>query len=479
MNYLMKKLFAVRLALAGFAFSCGLLSVLVMLGLRVTGGTDARGGYVTDLTTTSTSDFVAYLKETYGELNNALRTATYLHDRLSAKGNPFKIQGKKLVMAVITGHNTGYAFTSGGAALPVGGVRTAINPETTYSRLIQTIAFDDETIVLSQSDTGAFIDAMSLEMQGVQDTGKLVLNQALYRDKVSALARVSAAADFTADTLTFKLTNAGLGNTVSGDRAKYLMEGQYIDFANGSGTASNAGCLVSAIDQTNDTVTVSAVATSVVASNYIFIGVLGGASNSYNRGITGLEAWLGSTTNTVWGINRTTAANAKWRPVRVNANNAAVSQQIIRRLVGTVQQWGADNGQKRADNQYEGAVLLTSIPDKNAYGDVLMNMKRIVNDMTLQGGWKAIEAEGYPMVSDADAPVGKIRFLNLNDWALGSPNGQIAPTLWSPDGLVLRQVPGYDRWVAMFASRLELGCMVPNRSGEVYGLNTASYALES
>jgi hypothetical protein len=144
-----------------------------------------------------------------------------------------------------------------------------------------------------------------------------------------------------------------------------------------------------------------------------------------------------------------------------------------------VQQWGADNGQKRADNQYEGAVLLTSIPDKNAYGDVLMNMKRIVNDMSLAGGWKAIEAEGYAMVSDADAPVGKIRFLNLNDWALGSPNGQIAPTLWSPDGLVLRQVPGYDRWVAMFASRMELGCMVPNRSGEIYGLNTAAYALES
>ena len=467
--------FGVRLALADLAFACGLMSVLMLLGLRVAGGSDARGGYVTDLTTTGTSDFVAYLKETYGELNNALRTATYLHDRLSAKGNPFKIQGKKLVMSVITGHNTGYAFTSGGAALPVGGTRSAINPETTYSRLIQTIAFDDETIVLSQSDAGAFIDAMSLEMQGVQETGKLVLNQALYRDKVSALARVSA---ITGDP-TFTVDNAGLSNTVSGDRTKYLMEGQYVDIGTSAGAAHNAGCLVSSINHTADTFTLSAAATSVVIGDYVYIGVLGGASNSYNRGITGLEAWLGSTTNTVWGINRTTAANAKWRPVRVNASNAAVSQQIIRKLVGTVQQWGADNGQKRADNQYEGAVLLTSIPDKNAYGDVLMNMKRIVNDMSLAGGWKAIEAEGYAMVSDADAPVGKIRFLNLNDWALGSPNGQIAPTLWSPDGLVLRQVPGYDRWVAMFASRMELGCMVPNRSGEIYGLNTAAYALES
>jgi hypothetical protein len=468
-------LFQARLALATLFFGWGLFGVLAVLQLRVMGGTDARGGYVTDLTTVGTSDFVAYLKETYGELNNALRTATYLHDRLSAAGNPFRIQGKKLVMAVITGHNTGYAFTSGGAALPVGGTRPAINPETNYSRLIQTIAFDDETIVLSQSDVGAFIDAMSLEMKGVQDTGKLVLNQALYRDKVSALARVSA---ITGDP-TFEVDNAGLSNIVSGDRTKYLMEGQYVDIGLANGTAHNAGCLISSIDHTANTFTLSAAATSVVIGDYVYIGVLGGASNSYNRGITGLEAWLGSTSNTVWGINRATAANAKWRPVRVNASNTAVSQTIIRKLVGTVQQWGADNGQKRADNQYEGAVLLTSIPDKNAYGDVLMNMKRIVNDMELKGGWKAIEAEGYPMVCDADAPVGKIRFLNLSDWALGSPNGQIAPTLWSPDGLVLRQVPGYDRWVAMFASRLELGCMMPNRSGEIYGLNTAAYALES
>lgn len=474
MKRLKQAVFAMRLALADFAFSRGLFSVLAVLGLMVAGGTDARGGYVTDLTTVATSDFVAYLKETYGELNNALRTATYLHDRLSSKGNPFKIQGKKLVMSLVTGHNTGFAFTSGGAALPVGGVRTAINPETTYSRLIQTIAFDDETIVLSSSDTGAFIDAMSLEMQGVQETGKLVLNQACYRDKAGALGRVSVITG----NPTFTLDNSGLTNSVSGDICKYILPGMYVDIGTSAGVAHNAGCLVSSVDHTANTITLSAAATSVVIGDYVWIGVLGGASNSYNRSITGLESWLGSTTNTVWGINRTTAANAKFRPVRVNANNAAVSQQIIRRLVGTVQQWGADNGQKRADNTYEGAVLLTSIPDKNAYGDVLQNMKRIVNDMDLKGGWKSIEAEGYPMVSDADAPVGKIRFLNMNDWSFGSPNGQIAPTLWSPDGLVLRQVPGYDRWVAMFASRLEIGCMNPNRSGEIYGLNTAAYALE-
>jgi hypothetical protein len=89
-NRLKKMTFGVRLALADLAFACGLMSVLLMLGLRVAGGSDARGGYVTDLTTTGTSDFVAYLQETYGELDNALRTATYLHDRLIAKGNPMK-----------------------------------------------------------------------------------------------------------------------------------------------------------------------------------------------------------------------------------------------------------------------------------------------------------------------------------------------------------------------------------------------------
>jgi hypothetical protein len=83
------------------------------------------------------------------------------------------------------------------------------------------------------------------------------------------------------------------------------------------------------------------------------------------------------------------------------------------------------------------------------------------------------------MHADPDAPVGKIRFLNMEDWALGSPSGNIAPSLHSPDGLVLRQVPGYDKWITILISELELGCMNPTRSGELYGLNTAAYGLEA
>jgi hypothetical protein len=239
------------------------------------------------------------------------------------------------------------------------------------------------------------------------------------------------------------------------------------------------GLQVVSIDHTNNKIVVDADADTAQAGDYVWLGILGGVTNSYNRGVSGLDAWVGSTTNTVWGIDRSLAANAKFRPVRINANGGSVSQQLMRRLIGTVQQWGADKGQPREGTVYEGAAIYTSIPDKNAYGDVLMNMKRIVNDMELKGGWKGIEAEGYAMIGDADAAVGRMRFLNLDDWGLGSPNGGIAPVLWSPDGLVLRQVPGYDRWVSMHVTRLELGCKMPNRSGEIYGLNTAAYALES
>lgn len=472
--------FKMRLALADLAFKLGLFALVSVLMPWVCGGTDSTGGVVTDATNVAASEFAYAYKEFYmGGIENANRSATVLLDRLTAKGQPFQMEGSKVIMAVKTKRNGGAAFTTGRGPWPTAGSTDGIRPESTHSRLVQAVAFDLSTLQLAATDRGAFGRVMDVEMSDVEETGRLILSHALYKDKTRRLGTVASGANST----TIVFDNAGLENAVSGDITKYFFVGQYIDFVSGANATLDEGLEVVSINPTANSVTFDAtVDAGVVAGSYAVPGRLGGGGNDLNRGVSGLAAALGSTTNTYWGINRSTAANALWRPVRVDAGNggaaAALSQQLLRKLKGIVRRTGADRGGRMAPGMQEGAMWLTSIEDKDAYTNLLTNLNRTVNTFELKGNWVAIEAEGYPMVDDADAPVGRIRFLNWADWNLGSPTGNITPTLINaPDGLVFRQVSTYDLWAAYLSAELELGCFMPNRSGELYNLNTAAYAV--
>ena len=468
-------LFKARLALADWSFKLGLLALAVLFIPRICGGAPDVGGVTSDTTNIASSEFLYAYKNYYmGGLESGLRNATVLLDRLVAKGQPFEMEGSSVIMAIRTQRNAGIGFSTGRGPLPTAGNQAGIRPSSIHSRLVQMMAFDLTTLDLSRTDAGAFGRVMDIEMKGLEEDGKVVLNQALYGDKTRRLATVAAGyAPATNSTLTFD--NAGLVNTVSGDMVKYLFEGMYFDTVAANGTVHDAGLQVSTINYAANSITLVAAQTAAtVAGDFVVPGRLGGGGNDWNRGISGLSAALSSTSNTYWGLDRSQAVNSRWRGQRVN-QGGAITQQGIRKLITTVRKYGADQGVQQSEGMPEGAVILTSFEDKDAYANQLLNIKRIVNDMTLEGGWKAVEAEGYPMVADADAPCGIYRFLNWKDWNLGSPTGNVVPTLVNaPDGLVFRQVPGYDLWAAMFTSELELGCFMPNRSGELYGCTVAA-----
>lgn len=435
------------------------------------------GGISADTTNLANSEFAYALKEHYlPGLESALRNRTYLLNRLISNGQPFDMEGNKVKMAIRTGRNSGISFVNGRGALPIPGNSSGINPYSTHSSMWGAIGFDTNVINLSKTDRGAFAGALETEMMGLQEDMGLRLNHALHLDKTLRLAEVAGSPS----TGVITVDNASLRHSTSGDRTKYLIEGMYLDAVDTNGATIQAGMKVESIDAVNNTVTVSINGVtghgSTANNNFLVPGIQTGQRNDYNQGVSGLSAALGSTTNTYWNLNRSTAANARWRPVRVN-QNAAVSEAGIRKLITTVQKFGADQGGRIEPNTIESAVILTSFEGYDAYAALLTGNKRFVNTLNLQGGFLAIEADGYPMVRDADCPLGIYQFLNLADWNLGSPTGAIRPRVVDEDGQTIRWVPGFNQWLVLLCSELELGCFAPTRSGELYGVTMTALTV--
>lgn len=134
----------------------------------------------------------------------------------------------------------------------------------------------------------------------------------------------------------------------------------------------------------------------------------------------GLAALIGSTTNTVGGIDRSDAANAWWRPVRTDHGAAAVSEAALRTLYNDV-----------SDGVEKATHILTTQAGFEAYEALLQGTIRHMDTSLGDAGFDNLMFKSTPMAFDRDATAGTYNFLNLNYLELVSLNGAwFKPSDW-------------------------------------------------
>jgi len=90
-------------------------------------------------------------------------------------------------------------------------------------------------------------------------------------------------------------------------------------------------------------------------------------------------------------------------------------------------------------------VMLSSYELQDAYGSLLVADRRFVNTKTFSGGWEGIDFEGKPWVRDRDCLPNRCYYV---DWD-ALEYIKLREYSWQGrDGLVFRQVDGYDAWQA-------------------------------
>ncbi len=311
----------------------------------------------------------------------------------------------------------------------------------TLKNLYGTIEISDKAIRASENSSGAFVNLLNAEMEGLLKASSYNFGRMLFGDGTGVLAKVSGVS----------------GGVITVDNVKNLVEGMVVDFrtANDGTVISGATARrIVSIDRQAKTITVSGTAlTSSEVPNNSIITVQG----SYNQEITGLGA-IFKTTGDLYGLSRSTH---KWLVPYIKKDVGDITETTIQTAIDYLD----ENSGSRVN------FIVCSSGVKRAFQNHLSTYKRNIDVMDLSGGYKALSYNGIPIVSDRFCPEGTMYLLNTDDFILH----QLCDWKWleGEDGKVIKQVADKPVYKATLVKYADLICSRPCGQAMLTGITEA------
>lgn len=123
-----------------------------------------------------------------------------------------------------------------------------------------------------------------------------------------------------------------------------------------------------------------------------------------------------------------------------------------------------DDVEDNAGKDYGPNVIITTKKIRRKYLTLMQADRRNVNTMTLDGGWKALDYNGIPLMVDKDAIDGEMYFLTTKDLQIY----RMSDYDWmQKDGAVLSRISGYDAYEAVLFRYAEMGTTRRNSQGVI------------
>ena len=310
----------------------------------------------------------------------------------------------------------------------------------TLKNLYGTIEISDKAIRASENSSGAFVNLLNAEMEGLLKASSYNFGRMLFGDGTGVLAKVVSIS----------------GGVITVDNVKNLVEGMVVDFRSQDGTVIGGATQrrIVAVDRLNKTVTVSGTTlTSTDVPKDSIITVQG----SYNQEITGLGA-IFKTDGDIYGLSRSTH---KWLVPYIQNNVGNISETAIQTAIDYLD----ENAGSRVN------FIVCSSGVKRAFQNHLSTYKRNIDVMDLNGGYKALSYNGIPIVSDRFCPEGTMYLLNTDDFILH----QLCDWKWleGEDGKVIKQVADKPVYKATLVKYADLICSKPCGQAMLTGITEA------
>src|SRR4030095_11695155 len=325
------------------------------------------------------------LKEVYeGSLNDQLNDETTAYTRLTSSGKgvgDYPNGGKYVQFAIHTGRNQGIGARNENEALPDAGRQKTGYGRQNLRYQYAGIEITGQVFALATKNYQVFADAVDLEINRIKDDLSKDRNRQYFGNGSGKIATVVSVA----------------AQVITLDSLQFVQDDMILDVVvAATGVSHGTKVVVTAINETAKTITVTGTLSGVVAGDIIV------RTGSWNREWTGLDAII-SDTSTLYGIDPNTTR--VWKS-HVIAHNAAISEVVLKRMADRIKRAGGKT-----------TVMWTTPGVERAYWQLLQNSRRFVNPKTYEGGYSGVEfmagnAGAIPMITDTDAPAGKAIFLN-------------------------------------------------------------------
>ena len=377
----------------------------------------------------------ATLKEVYeGDVRRQLMDETVALKRVtrSSDGVSNETNGKYVTFPVHVRRNGGLGSRNESEALPTAGQQGYAAARLALKSDYLGIELTGHSIDMSDTNPKAFAKSLDEEMERGRTDFKKDLNRQIYGNGSGAITTVRAVVTST----TIPVVDARL----------FWVGSHVIDVVTAPSTVVASARTVTARDLTPgaNTITVSGAAITTVVGQLITL------TGSVNREITGLGAIIANS-GVLYNINP--ATEPEWTS-EVDSNGGtprALSEGLMLRLVDRVRSRGGKT-----------TAVLTDDGSFRAYWALLSQLRGFTNTQDFSGGYKGLSfsagASEIPVVSDFDAPLGVMHFINEDDITFYRDED----IHWlDRDNSILKQKVDasgrYDIWQAHMVERHELG----------------------
>lgn len=373
---------------------------------------------------------------------NALKSV-YLDavtELLNTKANPLlarieqtssDVWGKEIRKAVSWGINGGIGAGDEDGDLPAAHGTDYYQFVTTLKNLYGQIEISDKAIRASADGRGAFTDLLSAELNNLLQASRFNLGRMLYGDGTGALTTIASNTAKTAYTVA---------------KTNNLIEGLVVDLYTAAGVPSKAGLRIKSIDRDKKEISFYTDPGEIAAGSILFV------QGSKDKEITGLGAVFEA--DTLYGVSRT----LDFMKPKTQDNAGLIDEIMIQRMID------------RLDTEANSTVDYIAVSNdvKLAYQQYMLQYKRNVDVMELDGGYKTLSYNGIPLVYDRFVEDGTMYLLNtsafklhrLCDWKY----------LETENGKILRQTQGKPTYTATLVKYCDLICDRPNGQGKISGI---------
>lgn len=352
--------------------------------------------------------------------------------------NSNDVYGKEVKKLVAYGLNGGVGAGGEESTLPSSAGNLYGQITVPLKNLYGTIEITDKALRASENNSGAFVNLLNAEMDGLIKASKYNFSRMLFGDGTGVLATV----------VSFS------GNDIVLDNVQGFQEGMSVDFYDSEYSCYVIGFTsrrIVKVDRTAKKITISGVAPT---EDDLFEGCEVVVQGSKNMELTGLKAIFDTSSN-LYGMTRATNS---WLNPYTLGSVGSITEAKLQTAIDAIEEAGGETPD----------LIICSWGVRRALQALFSTNKRTVDTVMLEGGFSAMSYNGIPIVADRFCPSGTMYILNTKDFTLS----QLCDWQWLSDdeGKILKQIAGRPIYTATLVKYAELICARPYAQGKLSGI---------
>lgn len=403
---------------------------------------DAGGG--------SSSTIDGLLKEDYviKQIQDTINKSTVLMNKMKTEKST---HGRQFIIPLRFGVSQGVGARAENTQLPDPGFGVYEQASGTVKYLYSQLYITGQAIAATRGSKAAFAEVLKQSLKDAREGLKLDVQRQLWGDGTGAIADVNGAVSSSTTVNVDNPYSLSYSGTLTNSEKTRLFKkymSLYID------STTDVTAVVDTVNSDGSITTTSAI--SADDNSVIYRGDSTTTSRtSKDNEITGLTGIIAAS-GTYLGVDRSNYL--EWQGNLIDASGS-ISEELMRQVIDTLHVQG--------DGTAEPDLIIAGFKVRRHYETLLQAQKRFVNPMELEGGFKALEFDGMPIVVDKDAPPERMFFLHTPDlvWM------QMQDFDWMDrDGAVLSRVDDYDAYKATLIGYKEMVCKKPANQAILYGI---------